>query len=159
MASVLGGCRWVGSSTIGGASSPCPASTTCPTPADLEKQRRFLSRGLLAHGVEKADDLERLVALHGAETIAAVIVEPVASSTGVLPPPVGYLERLRALCDRHGLLLIFDEVITGFGRLGAPFAAPYFGVTPDLMTTAKAITNAAVPMGAVALSGAGSTTP
>ena len=90
------------------------------------------------------------MALHGAETIAAVIVEPVAGSAGVLPPPMGYLERLRAICDHHGILLIFDEVITGFGRLGAPFAAQYFGVTPDIMTMAKGITNAAIPMGAVA---------
>jgi beta-alanine--pyruvate transaminase len=89
------------------------------------------------------------VALHGAETIAAVIVEPVAGSTGVLVPPQGYLQRLRQLCDRYGILLIFDEVITGFGRLGAPFAANYFGVTPDLMTTAKGITNGTIPMGAV----------
>ncbi|MFI4966031.1 MAG: aspartate aminotransferase family protein [Caulobacterales bacterium] len=107
------------------------------------------SRGQPAHGAELADDLERLIALHGAETIAAVIVEPVAGSAGVLPPPVGYLERLRALCSQYGILLIFDEVITGFGRLGAPFAAQHFGVTPDLMTTAKGVTNGAFPMGAV----------
>ena len=93
------------------------------------------------HGAELADDLERMVALHDASTIAAVIVEPVAGSTGVLIPPKGYLERLRAICDKHGILLIFDEVITGFGRLGAPFAATHFGVTPDLMTVAKGITN------------------
>ena len=101
------------------------------------------------HGAELADDLERLVALHDASTIAAVIVEPVAGSTGVLIPPKGYLERLRAICDKHGILLIFDEVITGFGRLGSPFAATHFGVTPDLMTVAKGITNGCVPMGAV----------
>jgi beta-alanine--pyruvate transaminase len=101
------------------------------------------------YGAEFADDVERLVALHGAETIAAVIVEPVAGSTGVLVPPKGYLQRLRELCTRHGILLIFDEVITGFGRLGTPFAANYFGVTPDLMTTAKGITNGVIPMGAV----------
>src|SRR5215510_1210889 len=101
------------------------------------------------HGAELADDVERMVALHGADTIAAVIVEPVPGSTAVLPPPKGYLKRLRELCDKHGILLIFDEVITGFGRLGAPFAADYFGVTPDMMTTAKGLTNAAVPMGAV----------
>ncbi|HZZ67721.1 MAG TPA: aspartate aminotransferase family protein [Phenylobacterium sp.] len=111
--------------------------------------RNAFSRGLPAHGAERADDLERLVALHGAETIAAVIVEPVAGSAGVLPPPVGYLERLRELCSKHGILLIFDEVITGFGRLGAPFAAQFFGVTPDIMTTAKGVTNGAFPMGAV----------
>jgi len=111
--------------------------------------RNAFSRGQPAHGAERADDLERLIALHGAETIAAVIVEPVAGSAGVLPPPVGYLERLRALCAKHGILLIFDEVITGFGRLGAPFAAQVFGVAPDLMTTAKGLTNGAFPMGAV----------
>ena len=111
--------------------------------------RNAFSRGQPAHGADLADDVDRLVALHGADTIAAVIIEPVACSTGVLIPPQGYLERLRALCDRHGILLIFDEVITGFGRLGAPFATNYFGVTPDLITSAKGITNGAVPMGAV----------
>ena len=104
-------------------------------------------------GADLADDLERLVALHGAETIAAVIVEPVAGSTGVLVPPVGYLERLREITRRHGILLIFDEVITAFGRLGAATAAEHFGVTPDLITCAKGLTNAAVPMGAVMVSG------
>jgi len=107
------------------------------------------ARGQPAWGAELADDLERIVAERGAGTIAAVIVEPVAGSTGVLPPPRGYLERLRQICDRHGILLIFDEVITGFGRLGAAFAAERFGVVPDLMTVAKGITNAAVPMGTV----------
>ncbi|MGH6963449.1 MAG: aminotransferase class III-fold pyridoxal phosphate-dependent enzyme, partial [Phenylobacterium sp.] len=111
--------------------------------------RNAFARGQPAHGAERAEDLEQLIALHGAETIAAVIVEPVAGSAGVLPPPVGYLERLRAICDAHGILLIFDEVITGFGRLGAPFATQFFGVTPDLMTTAKGITNGVLPMGAV----------
>ena len=111
--------------------------------------RNAYSRGVPAHGAELADDLERLVALHDASTIAAVIVEPVAGSTGVLLPPQGYLERLRAICDKHGILLIFDEVITGFGRLGAPFGATHFGVTPDLMTVAKGISNGCVPMGAV----------
>jgi len=100
-------------------------------------------------GVHLADELERLIQLHDASTIAAVIVEPLAGSTGVLIPPKGYLERLRAICDKHGILLIFDEVITGFGRLGAAFAADYFKVVPDLMTVAKGITNATVPMGAV----------
>ncbi|MCU0837254.1 MAG: aspartate aminotransferase family protein [Rhodospirillales bacterium] len=109
------------------------------------------SRGQPAWGAHLADELERLLALHGAETIAAVIVEPVAGSTGVLIPPKGYLERLRALCDQHGILLIFDEVITGFGRLGAAFAAEYFGVRPDLLTCAKGMTNGAVPMGGVAV--------
>jgi beta-alanine--pyruvate transaminase len=112
-------------------------------------ERNAFSRGLPIHGAELADDLERLVALHGAETIAAVIVEPVAGSTGVLLPPRGYLERLRETCTRHGILLIFDEVITGFGRLGTPFAVDYFGVIPDLVTTAKGLTNGAIPMGAV----------
>jgi len=107
------------------------------------------SRGEPAHGAEVADDLERIVRERGGDTIAAVIVEPMAGSTGVLIPPKGYLKRLRELCDKHGILLIFDEVITGFGRLGAPFAADYFGVIPDLMTVAKGLTNAAVPMGAV----------
>ncbi|MFO1269002.1 MAG: aspartate aminotransferase family protein [Rubrivivax sp.] len=111
--------------------------------------RNAFSRGLPAHGAELADDLERLVTLHDASTIAAVIVEPIAGSTGVLLPPQGYLQRLREICDRHGILLIFDEVITGFGRTGAPFAAQAFGVTPDLITCAKGITAGAVPMGAV----------
>lgn len=115
----------------------------------FDPERNAFSRGLPDHGAEKADEVERLVALHGPETIAAVIVEPVAGSAGVLPPPKGYLERLRAVCDRHGILLIFDEVITGFGRLGEPFAAQALGVTPDIMTTAKGITNGALPMGAV----------
>ncbi|MCE2986446.1 MAG: aspartate aminotransferase family protein [Phenylobacterium sp.] len=115
----------------------------------FDPERNAFSRGLPDHGAEKADEVERLVALHGAETIAAVIVEPVAGSAGVLPPPTGYLERLRAVCDRHGILLIFDEVITGFGRLGEPFAAQALGVIPDIMTTAKGITNGALPMGAV----------
>jgi beta-alanine--pyruvate transaminase len=114
--------------------------------------RNAYVRGQPEHGAELADDLERLVALHGAETIAACIVEPVAGSTGVLVPPKGYLERLRAICDRHGILLIFDEVITGFGRLGAGFAADYFGVRPDIVTTAKGLTNGAIPMGAVFVS-------
>jgi len=111
--------------------------------------RNAFSVGLPQHGAELADDLERLVALHDASTIAAVIVEPVAGSTGVLLPPKGYLQRLREICDRHGILLIFDEVITGFGRTGQPFAAQTFGVTPDLMTVAKGLTNGCVPMGAV----------
>jgi beta-alanine--pyruvate transaminase len=111
--------------------------------------RNAFSRGLPEHGEEFADDLERVIALHDASTIAAVIVEPVAGSTGVLVPPKGYLERIRAICDRHGVLLVFDEVITGFGRLGAPFAADFFGVTPDLMTLAKGMTSGVIPMGAV----------
>lgn len=111
--------------------------------------RNAFSRDLPEHGAELADDLERIVALHDASSIAAVIVEPVAGSTGVLLPPKGYLQRLRSICDRHGILLIFDEVITGFGRLGSPFAAQHFGVTPDLLVVAKGITNGSVPMGAV----------
>ena len=111
--------------------------------------RNSFAKGLPEHGADLADDLERLVALHGAETIAAVIVEPVAGSTGVLLPPKGYLEKLRAISKKHGILLIFDEVITGFGRLGTPFAVDYFGVVPDLVTTAKGLTNGALPMGAV----------
>jgi beta-alanine--pyruvate transaminase len=111
--------------------------------------RNAFSVGQPEHGAELADDLERLVALHGASTIAAVIVEPIAGSTGVLVPPKGYLQRLRDICDRHGILLIFDEVITGFGRTGQPFAAQTFGVTPDMITAAKGITNGCVPMGAV----------
>lgn len=110
------------------------------------------SRGQPAWGAHLADDLERLVALHGAETIAAVIVEPLAGSTGVLVPPAGYLEKLREICTRHGIVLIFDEVITGFGRVGKATAAERLGVTPDLITMAKGLTNAAVPMGAVVAS-------
>ena len=111
---------------------------------------RAFTRGQPERGADLADALEGLVALHGADTIAAVMVEPVAGSTGVLIPPVGYLNRLRELCTKHGILLIFDEVITGFGRLGANFGAERLGVVPDLMTMAKGLTNAAVPMGAVA---------
>jgi beta-alanine--pyruvate transaminase len=111
--------------------------------------KNAFSVGQPAHGAELADDLERLVALHDASTIAAVIVEPVAGSTGVLIPPQGYLQRLREICDKHGILLIFDEVITGFGRTGNPFGAQTFGVTPDMMTVAKGLTNGCVPMGAV----------
>jgi beta-alanine--pyruvate transaminase len=111
--------------------------------------RNAFSVGQPAHGAEFADDLERLVALHDASNIAAVIVEPIAGSTGVLVPPQGYLQRLREICTRHGILLIFDEVITGFGRTGNAFAAQTFGVIPDLITAAKGLTNGAVPMGAV----------
>ena len=118
-------------------------------PHTHDVKRNAFSRGEPEHGVELADELERIVALHDASTIAAVIVEPCAGSTGYLPPPKGYLKRLREICDRHGILLIFDEVITGFGRLGTGFAAEYFGVIPDLMTVAKGISNATVPMGGV----------
>ncbi|MGY6696857.1 MAG: aminotransferase class III-fold pyridoxal phosphate-dependent enzyme [Roseinatronobacter sp.] len=107
------------------------------------------SKGQPEHGAYLADDLERIVALHGPDTIAAVIVEPVAGSTGVLLPPKGYLERLRAITAKHGILLIFDEVITGFGRLGSPFAAQHFDVMPDMITCAKGLTNGVIPMGAV----------
>jgi beta-alanine--pyruvate transaminase len=112
-------------------------------------QRNAFSKGQPAHGAEFADELERLCAFHDPSTIAAVIVEPVAGSAGVLVPPKGYLERLREICTRHGILLIFDEVITGFGRLGHPFASQRFGVMPDLFTVAKGMTNGTVPMGAV----------
>jgi beta-alanine--pyruvate transaminase len=114
-----------------------------------DPSRNAFSRGQPEHGAEFADELERLCALHDPSTIAAVIVEPVAGSAGVLVPPKGYLERLREVCTRHGILLIFDEVITGFGRLGQPFASQRFGVMPDIFTTAKGLTNATVPMGAV----------
>ncbi len=113
--------------------------------------RNAFSRGQPQYGADLADALERLVTLHDASTIAAVIVEPVAGSTGVLIPPVGYLQRLRELCTKHDILLVFDEVITGFGRLGAPFASQRLGVTPDIVTMAKGLTAAAVPMGAVAV--------
>ena len=112
-------------------------------------QYAAFSHGQPTWGAHLAEELEALVSLHDASTIAAVIVEPVAGSTGILPPPVGYLERLREICTRHGILLIFDEVITGFGRIGAPFAAQRFGVRPDIITAAKGLTNGVVPMGAV----------
>jgi beta-alanine--pyruvate transaminase len=118
-------------------------------PHTLDIARNAFSRGLPLHGLERADELERLIALHDASTIAAVIVEPVSGSAGVILPPPGYLKRLREICDKHGILLIFDEVITGFGRLGSPFAAQEFDVLPDLMTAAKGLTNGCVPMGAV----------
>lgn len=114
----------------------------------LPEQNAF-TRGQPEHGAHLADDLERIVALHGAETIAAVIVEPMAGSTGVLMPPKGYLEKLRAITKKHGILLIFDEVITGFGRLGSAFAADHFNVMPDMICTAKGLTNGVIPMGAV----------
>jgi beta-alanine--pyruvate transaminase len=115
----------------------------------LDLAHNAFSRGLPHWGMHLANELERLVALHDASTIAAVIVEPIAGSAGVILPPVGYLKRLREICDKHDILLIFDEVITGFGRTGKPFASQTFEVTPDLMTTAKGLTNGAVPMGAV----------
>lgn len=112
------------------------------------------SKGLPEHGANLADSLEGLVTLHGAENIAAVIVEPMAGSTGVLMPPKGYLEKLRTITAKHGILLIFDEVITGFGRLGAPFASQYFNVLPDMITCAKGLTNGVIPMGGVMVTGA-----
>ncbi|WP_036241929.1 aspartate aminotransferase family protein [Mesorhizobium sp. STM 4661] len=112
-------------------------------------EKNAFSKGVPEHGAELANELERIVTLHDASTIAAVIVEPVAGSTGVILPPKGYLQKLREICTKHGILLIFDEVITGFGRLGTPFAADYFGVTPDIMTTAKGVSNGVIPMGAV----------
>ncbi|QEE44588.1 aspartate aminotransferase family protein [Rhizobium sp. WL3] len=111
--------------------------------------KNAFTKGMPEHGGDLADELERIVTLHDASTIAAVIVEPVSGSTGVLIPPKGYLQRLRELCTKHGILLIFDEVITGFGRLGAPFASQYFDVKPDIMVTAKGLTNGVIPMGAV----------
>jgi beta-alanine--pyruvate transaminase len=115
-------------------------------------QKNAFSRGLPEHGLDLADELERIVTLHDASTVAAVIVEPVAGSTGVLIPPAGYLQRLRDITKKHGILLIFDEVITGYGRLGTPFGADYFGVMPDIMVTAKGLTNGVIPMGAVLVS-------
>ena len=118
-------------------------------PATYNRERQAFSKGEPDWGAHLADDLERIVALHDASTIAAVIVEPMAGSTGVIPAPKGYLERLRAICDKYGLILIFDEVITGFGRLGHAFAAERYGVVPDMITFAKGITSGAVPMGGV----------
>lgn len=118
-------------------------------PTTYNREQQAFSKGEPEWGAHLADDLERLVGLHGANTIAAVIVEPMAGSTGVIPAPKGYLQRLRAICDKHGILLIFDEVITGFGRLGFSFAAERYGVLPDMITFAKGVTNGAVPMGGV----------
>lgn len=118
----------------------------------LDVARNAFSKGLPAHGIELAEDLERQIALYDASTIAAVIVEPISGSAGVVIPPQGYLQRLREICDRHGILLIFDEVITGFGRVGHAFGAQRFGVTPDMITAAKGITNGCVPMGATFVS-------
>ncbi len=144
-----------GGLSVGGMSPNRNAFSACLIPgvdhlrATGDLDHTAFSRGQPEWGAHLADDLQRIAALHDASNIAAVIVEPVAGSTGVLPPPVGYLERLREICDRHGILLIFDEVITAFGRLGKPFAADYFGVTPDIITTAKGLTNGVIPMGAV----------
>jgi beta-alanine--pyruvate transaminase len=129
------------------ASSMLPGVDHLPHTLDIE--HNAYSRGLPRFGMHLANELERLIALHDASTIAAVIVEPISGSAGVILPPAGYLKRLREICDKHEILLIFDEVITGFGRIGKPFASQAFDVTPDLMTTAKGLTNGAVPMGAV----------
>tara|TARA_Y100000748_G_scaffold77894_1_gene64363 strand:- start:4682 stop:6019 length:1338 start_codon:yes stop_codon:yes gene_type:complete len=118
-------------------------------PHTLDLQRNAFNKGLPAFGIERAEALEALVTLHGAENIAAVIVEPMSGSAGVILPPQGYLQRLREITSKHGILLIFDEVITGYGRVGAPFASQRWGVTPDIITTAKGLTNGAIPMGAV----------
>jgi beta-alanine--pyruvate transaminase len=143
-----------GGTTVGGISNNrklfgalLPGVDHLPHTHDLE--HNAFSRGQPKWGAHLADALERIVQLHDPSTIAAVIVEPMAGSTGVLVPPLGYLERLRAICDRFGILLIFDEVITGFGRLGSSFAAEHFGVLPDMVTLAKGLTNATIPMGAV----------
>jgi beta-alanine--pyruvate transaminase len=127
-----------------------PGVDHLPHTHDLAKNA--FARGMPEHGAQLADELERLVSLHDASNIAAVIIEPIAGSTGVLVPPRGYLKRIREICDRHGILLIFDEVITGFGRTGAPFAAQEFDVLPDMITLAKGLTNGCVPMGAVLVS-------
>ncbi len=118
-------------------------------PHTYNLEHNAYSRGLPPWGAHLANDLERIIALHDASTIAAVIIEPISGSAGVILPPVGYLQKIREICNKHDILLIFDEVITGFGRIGSPFAAQQFEVTPDLMTTAKGLTNGAVPMGAV----------
>ena len=118
-------------------------------PHTYDRDKQAFTKGEPEYGAHFADDLERIVALHGANTIAAVIVEPMAGSTGVLPAPKGYLKRLREITKKHGILLIFDEVITGFGRLGYAFAAERYGVTPDMITFAKGVTNGAAPMGGV----------
>ena len=118
-------------------------------PHTYNREQQAFTKGEPEWGAHLANELERLVALHDASTIAAVIVEPMAGSTGVLPPPKGYLKRLRELCDKHGILLIFDEVITAFGRLGQPFAAERFGVVPDMITFAKGVTSGTIPMGGV----------
>jgi len=120
-------------------------------PHTFDLARQAYSRGQPEWGAELADELERIAALHDPSTIAAVIVEPMAGSTGVLVPPKGYLERLKAICEKHGFLLIFDEVITGFGRLGASFAAELFGIVPHMVCFAKGVTNGCVPMGGVVL--------
>jgi beta-alanine--pyruvate transaminase len=123
-------------------------------PATYSREHQAFTKGEPEWGAHLADDLERIVALHDASTIAAVIVEPMAGSAGVFPPPKGYLQRLRAICDKHGILLILDEVITGFGRLGHAFASERYGVIPDMITFAKGVTSGAAPMGGVIVRGA-----
>src|SRR5437660_6395072 len=118
-------------------------------PATYDRDKQAFTKGEPEYGAHFADELERLVNLHGASTMAAVIVEPMAGSTGVLPAPKGYLKRLREITQKHGILLIFDEVITGYGRLGHAFAAERYGVLPDMITFAKGVTSGAVPMGGV----------
>ena len=118
-------------------------------PTTYNRKEQAYTKGEPAWGAHLADELENIVGLHDASTIAAVIVEPMAASTGVLPPPQGYLKRLREICDKHGILLIFDEVITGFGRLGFAFAAERYGIVPDMITFAKGVTSGTVPMGGV----------
>ncbi len=129
--------------------SPCLLPGVDHIRHTMDLEHNAFTRGQPEWGAHLADDLERLAGLHDGSNIAAVIVEPVAGSTGILPPPIGYLEKLREICDRHGILLIFDEVITAFGRLGKPFARDRFGVIPDIITTAKGLTNGVIPMGAV----------
>jgi len=148
----------MGGTSIGGigpnrkpwSASLVPGVDYIPHTHDLK--RNAFTRGEPEHGIELADELEKLVAFHDPSTIAAVFIEPIAGSTGVLIPPKGYLKRIREICDKHKLLLVFDEVITGFGRTGSPFAAQEFGVTPDMITGAKGLTNGCVPMGCVIVS-------
>ena len=145
-----------GGISVGGIPNNRRAYTTLPNvdhlPHTLDIERNAFTKGLPSQGAEQADHLERLVTLHGAENIAAVIVEPMSGSAGVILPPTGYLRRLREITRKHGILLIFDEVITGFGRVGAPFAAQRWDVVPDMLTAAKGLTNGTIPMGAVLLS-------
>ncbi|MFI0395894.1 omega-aminotransferase AptA [Paracoccus jiaweipingae] len=146
-----------GGITVGGIVSNRRSFLTLPGADHLPHThlpQNRMTRGQPLHGAELADELERILALHGPETVAAVIVEPMAGSTGVLLPPKGYLQRLREITRQHGILLIFDEVITGFGRLGSAFAAQHFGVVPDMITTAKGLSNGVIPMGAVLTSAA-----
>ena len=131
---------------------PLVPGTDDHLPLPYDKATMAFTRGTPAGGAKYAETLDALVALHGAETIAAVIVEPFAGSAGVFGPPADYLGRLRALCDRHGILLIFDEVITAFGRVGHAFAAERYGVTPDIVTFAKGVNNGSVPLGGVIVS-------